>query len=307
MGRIVAVCTSEEKGTRKKDQKHGILLENFGLEHDAHAAHNNHRQVSLLAIESIDKMREKGANVGPGDFGENLVTEGIELFTLPIGTRLLINNEILGQVTQIGKECHAHCAIYQQLGDCIMPREGIFMRVLKGGEVKNSDSIEVADQIITVAVLTISDKGSKGEREDKSGPAIMEIMECKNGMVIDYKIIPDEKEMIVDTLKDWADGIAPDLILTTGGTGFSRRDVTPEATLAVIEKETPGFAEVMRRSSMEKTPHAMLSRAVSGIRGKSIIINLPGSPKAVRENLEAILPALPHGGGNLTGDKLGVR
>lgn len=295
MAEIIAVCRSEKKGTRKKDIGSGNLIAHFGMENDAHAAFGQHRQISLLAWESIEKMRQKGADVGCGDFGENIVTEGLELFTLPVGTRLLIGESVLGEVSQIGKNCHSHCEIYKQIGDCIMPREGIFVRILKGGEVKKGDSIRIADEKITVGILTISDKGSRGEREDLSGPAIAEIMNRANGMVVESGLVPDEKEQIAATLVKWVYEKSPDIIFTTGGTGLSARDVTPEATKEVIEKEIPGFAEVMRGESLKKTPHAMLSRAVAGIRCNTIIINLPGSPKAVRENLEAILPALPHG------------
>ena len=153
-----------------------------------------------------------------------------------------------------------------------------------------------------VAILTISDKGSKGEREDSSGPLIQEMIKDLPAEVTHYEIIPDEKEMIVQALKKSADQLKTDLILTTGGTGMSPRDVTPDATRLVIEKEVPGFAEAMRAESLKKTPHAMISRAIAGIRGSTLIINLPGSPKSVRENLAVILPALSHALSKLKGD-----
>jgi molybdenum cofactor synthesis domain-containing protein len=153
-----------------------------------------------------------------------------------------------------------------------------------------------------VAILTISDRGSKGEREDSSGPLIQEMVRNLPGDVIHYEIIPDEKDEIAEALKKSADRLKADLILTTGGTGLSPRDVTPDATLKVIDKEVPGFAEAMRAESLKKTPHAMISRAIAGIRGSSFIVNLPGSPKSVRENLSVILPALPHALSKLKGD-----
>ncbi|NLI14126.1 MAG: MOSC domain-containing protein [Peptococcaceae bacterium] len=142
MGIIKAVCTSPEKGMRKKDKGEGILVKEHGLQDDAHSG-PWHRQVSLLALESIEKMRAMGLDVGPGDFAENLTTEGINLVELPIGTRLKIGSDAVGEVTQIGKECHNRCAIFYQAGDCVMPREGIFIRVLEGGQVKTGDTIEV--------------------------------------------------------------------------------------------------------------------------------------------------------------------
>ncbi|MDF9409170.1 MOSC domain-containing protein [Pelotomaculum isophthalicicum JI] len=142
MGIIKAVCASPDKGMRKKNIGQGLLIEEHGLNGDAHAG-DWHRQVSLLAIESINKMRALGLEVGPGDFAENLTTEGIDLVNLPLGTRLRIGDSAIGEVTQIGKECHNHCAIYYQAGDCVMPREGIFIRVLGGGTIKVGDQINI--------------------------------------------------------------------------------------------------------------------------------------------------------------------
>jgi len=147
---------------------------------------------------------------------------------------------------------------------------------------------------LKVGILTLSDKGSRGEREDISGKVIREIIATIHGDVEQYDVIPDERNLIEDYLKHYADELNLDLVVTTGGTGLSKRDVTPEATMAVIDKEIPGMAEEMRRVSRQKTPHAMLSRAVVGARGNSIIVNLPGSPKGVRENLESIIQIIPH-------------
>lgn len=154
--------------------------------------------------------------------------------------------------------------------------------------------------MITVAVLTLSDKGSRGEREDLSGPMIAEMLSSINAEIKYSEMLPDEKNLIKERLIKYTHDV--DLILTTGGTGLSPRDVTPEATLEVIEKEIPGVAEVMRYEGLKKTPRSMLSRAVAGVRGKTLIINLPGSPKAVQENLEVILQVIPHAVEKIKGD-----
>lgn len=146
-----------------------------------------------------------------------------------------------------------------------------------------------------VAIITVSDKGSKGEREDLSGKLIEDAVKSQGMAVVLKEIIPDEYDVICTKIVDAIDKLQADVVLTTGGTGFSHRDVTPEATKAVIDREAPGFAEIMRSESYKVTPRAMLSRAASGIRGQSLIINLPGSSKAVKECLEVILPAIPHG------------
>ena len=145
MGRILAVCRSDAKGTSKEPVGEGLLQEQYGLVGDAHADSDTHRQVSLLALSSIEKMRHLGLDLNAGDFAENLTVEGIELASLPIGTRLALGQSVLLEVTQIGKECHTGCAIFQQIGKCIMPSEGIFARVIKGGPVKTGDEITVLE------------------------------------------------------------------------------------------------------------------------------------------------------------------
>ena len=143
MAKIIAVCKSKKKGTRKEDVKEGYIHQNYGLADDAHADCCSHRQVSLIAIESIGKMRDLGFDVGPGDFAENLTTEGIDLPSVPVGTEVSVGKEVLLEVTQIGKECHTKCAIYHQLGQCIMPEEGVFAKVIHGGLVRTGDEIKV--------------------------------------------------------------------------------------------------------------------------------------------------------------------
>jgi molybdenum cofactor synthesis domain-containing protein len=147
---------------------------------------------------------------------------------------------------------------------------------------------------LLVGILTVSDRSSRGERPDASGPALAEAVLAEGWQILRRDIVPDELERLKDVLKAWADSGEMDLVLTTGGTGFSPRDVTPEATLAVIERTAPGLAEAMRAASLRVTPHAMLSRAAAGIRRRTLIVNLPGSPKGAVENLGVILPVLPH-------------
>ena len=297
MGKIYAVCSSANKGERKKNVARGHLLPGLGLEGDAHAGFN-HRQVSLLALESIEKMAAMGLLVGPGDFAENLTTTGIKLPELPVGTRLKIGPGVILRVTQIGKECHNRCAIYDQAGDCVMPREGIFAEVLQGGPVKAGDTIEVRPTY-NFGVITASDKGAAGEREDLSGPAAGEVL-TPWGDVVSYKVASDDREILVATMKNMVEeGL--DAIFTTGGTGLSPRDVTPEATLEVVDRLVPGIAEAIRRETAAVTAKAMLSRGVAGICGRTLIVNLPGSPKAVRECLNVLAPVLDHAFEILTG------
>jgi MOSC domain-containing protein YiiM len=143
MARIIAVCKSKKKGTRKKPIAEGLIRENFGLDGDGHANGTTHRQISLLAVESIDKMHNLGVEIGPGVFAENLTTQGIDLVSLPVGTYVYIGKQIILELTQIGKECHTRCAIYRQAGCCIMPQEGIFAKVIRGGMVRAGDPIRI--------------------------------------------------------------------------------------------------------------------------------------------------------------------
>ena len=302
-GRVVAVCISEKKGTQKKQVPSVKLLPDWGIENDAHAG-KWHRQVSLLALEKIEEFRSRGAEVEFGAFGENIIVEGFDLRTVPVGTRFRIGNALL-ELSQIGKACHSHCEIYKVMGDCIMPREGVFTEVLEGGEVKPGDEVTMIpaapDRPFTAAVITLSDRGFRGEREDKSGPLIAETLQNSGYKVIETLLLPDGRPRLEAELKRLADQRQVNVIFTTGGTGFSERDLTPEATIEVSDRMAPGIGEALRYYSLQITPKAMLSRQTAGIRKKTLIVNLPGSPKACRENLEFLLGPLEHGLGILRG------
>ena len=297
MGKVIAICTSPARGTQKKPVPSARFTVDWGIEGDAHGG-RWHRQVSLLSADKIEAFNARGANVQPGAFGENLVVEGFDFRSLPVCT-LLRCGSVLLEMTQIGKECHSHCEIYKKMGECIMPREGVFARVLVPGEIHVGDEMVLEPRTVPrpwqAAVVTLSDKGARGERKDESGPAIARRLEEAGYEVVEQLLLADEAGALRAQLIRLADQRQLDLILTTGGTGFGPRDITPEATLAVADRTAPGIAEAMRAASLAITPRAMLSRATAGIRGRTLIVNLPGSPKAARENLEAVLPTLAHG------------
>ena len=303
-GKIVALCISEARGTVKHAVPEVKLIKDFGIEGDAHAGHW-HRQVSLLSAEQVaafnERIVESKAGIKPaisGTFGENILVSGIDLRNLPVGT-LLKAGEVVLKLSQIGKECHSHCQIFQRVGDCIMPREGVFATVEHAGSLKPGMEITVelptVDAPLRAAVITLSDKGSIGERVDTSGPRAAELLAQAGYEVVEQVLLPDVQAKIERELKRLADSRQVDLILTTGGTGMAPRDVTPEATLAVATRNVPGIAEAIRAGSLAITKRAMLSRGVSVLRNNTLIVNLPGSKKAVEEALELVLPTLEHG------------
>lgn len=303
-GIVRGICISEKRGTKKKEVNEAVFVQDYGIQEDAHAE-NWHRQVSLLSYDKIEAFRAKGAEVSFGDFGENVIIEGFDFRSLPVGTRFTCNDVVL-EMTQIGKECHSHCQIYHEMGDCIMPREGVFAKVLHGGTVKVGDKVEMTEvtkeRPFQAAVITLSDSGVRGERVDESGPCICQILEEAGYEVVETVLIADEQKVLEKHLKRLADMRQVDLILTTGGTGFSPRDITPEGTIAVADRLAPGIAEAIRAYSMQITKRAMLSRGASVIRKKTLIVNLPGSKKAVKESLDCIMSELGHGISVLRGD-----
>lgn len=304
---IISINISHEKGERKKPVDGAELQAGHGIAGDAHAG-DWHRQVSLLALESIQSMKDKGLDVGPGDFAENITTEGIVLPSLVPGTRLRLGPALV-EVTQIGKECHNRCEIFRQAGDCVMPREGIFARVLEGGAIGAGQQIAVLDEPaqpaepapapdspknFTAAVVTVSDSCFRGEREDGSGELLAGLLAGAGAASVERILVPDDRQQITDALRKLCREDGVDLVITTGGTGVAPGDQTPEATREVIEREAPGFAEAIRAESLKITPRAMLSRAVSGICGATLVINFPGSPRACEESFAVIEPVLEH-------------
>ena len=225
MGKLLAICTSPQRGTVKTEVESARLTPEWGIETDAHGG-NWHRQVSLLSAEKIENFRKK-IWVDYGAFGENLVIEGFDFRNLPVTSRFAIGDVVL-EMTQIGKECHNDCVIKQQTGECIMPREGVFAKVLHGGHIKVGDEMELIPRAEPLpwqaAVITLSDKGARGEREDKSGPAIVQRLEAEGYEVVEQILLADDAAALKTTLTRLADQRQLDLILTTGGTGFGPRD-----------------------------------------------------------------------------------
>jgi molybdopterin adenylyltransferase len=296
-GRIVAVCASARVHVAKDEVPAARVVENHGLEGDAHAG-TWHRQVSFIDMAQVDIVRRRIPGIRHGAFGENFVVEGIDLGAAGPGTRLRLGSEVLVEVSQIGKICHDRCAIYNTVGDCPMSSEGVFGRVLRGGEVKRGDPalVErlVGRQVPQCAVVVASDRCSRGETDDTAGEILMTMLEGSGFHALEKVVVPDDREAIKGALVRLCDERGVDVVLTCGGTGMTPRDVTPEATREMIDREVPGFSEAIRMVPFAKVPRAILSRGLSGLRGRTLIINLPGSEKGARESLEVVLPALGH-------------
>ena len=266
MGKVIAVCTSDRKGIQKKDVSTAHFSAEWGIDGDAHAG-KWHRQISLLSADKIEAFNKRGANVIPGAFGENLVVEGFDFRALPVGT-LLRCNDVLLEMTQIGKECHSHCEIYKKMGDCIMPREGVFARVLEPGTISVGDEMTIVPREghfpWQAAVITLSDKGAAGERKDESGPAIAQRLRDAGYAVVEEVLIPDDERILKQQLMRLCDQRQLDLILTTGGTGSAAQ----EAIRAAADKAAPSIT-------------------ASAVRGKTLII---GSPE---ERMDALMDSAP--------------
>ena len=296
-GIVKAICISTDRGTEKYAVEQANFIKDYGIEGDAHAG-KWHRQVSLLSYNKVEEFNAKGGNVADGAFGENVLVSGLDFKNLPVGTILKCGDVVL-EMTQIGKECHSHCNIFHRVGDCIMPREGVFAIVKNGGVMKNGDIMSAelpqTDAPLRAAIMTLSDKGFAGERVDESGPKATAMLQAVGYEIVETLLLPDEQKEIERELIRLADSRQVDLIITTGGTGMSVRDCTPEATLAVATRNVPGIAEAIRAGSVAITKRAMLGRGASVLRNNTLIVNLPGSVKAVQESIEIVLPELEHG------------
>jgi len=295
--KVLSVNISEKKGTIKLPVDK-ISLSNIGVKGDAHSG-NWHRQVSLLGRESFEKMESPaGRKLQYGEFAENITTEGFLLYQMkPFD--LLISGSMILEVTQIGKKCHGtNCAIYQETGNCVMPKEGIFCRVIQGGELQEGDILEYHPKVIKVHIITLSDRASQGIYEDKSGPLLKKLSEdffVGNGrqVSVENTIIPDDEEQLKALLKLLISRDT-DLIFTTGGTGIGPRDITPDVIKSVLDKEIPGIMEMIRVKYGMQFPNALVSRSIAGVAGKTLIYALPGNPKAVKEYADEIFKTVEH-------------
>ncbi len=295
--KILSVNISEKKGTIKKPVE-SIQLSEFGVNGDAHSG-KWHRQVSLLAAESIVKFSvEASRKILYGEFAENITTEGLLLHECRPLDRF-VNDSVELEVTQIGKKCHGdNCSIFREVGNCVMPKEGIFARVVSNGELRAGDELEYLPKIINIRIITLSDRASAGEYADKSGPQIRTVAAnffsgIKRLTAIENRLIPDDAEQLTNEIR-LAIAERADVIFTTGGTGIGPRDITPETVRPMLDKEIPGIMELIRvKYGMEK-PAAILSRSIAGVSGKTLIYCLPGSVKAVTEYCNEILPTIEH-------------
>jgi len=295
--KVLSINISGKKGTIKNPVPEA-LINKFGILNDAHSG-DWHRQISLLSAESIAKFsKEANRKINYGEFAENITTEGIDLLKVSLLDRFIIGNVEL-ELTQIGKSCHgSNCAIYREVGNCVMPKEGIFCRVISEGTIKQGDTIIYRPKTFHFSIITLSDRASIGVYEDKSGPKIKEIIaqhfqNTNRKFVIETTIIPDDPELIKNLiLKAKKDNV--DCIITTGGTGIGKRDITPEVIKPLLDKEISGIMDYIRMKYGVDKPNALLSRSIAGIIDNSLIYALPGSPKAVEEYMNEIIKTLEH-------------
>ena len=296
-GEVVSVNTSEDKGTIKHPVDE-VVFDPYGIVGDAHAG-PWHRQVSLLGQTSIDRFAgEMGRTLQPGEFAENITVDGIDIASSAVFDRFSIGDVEL-EVTQIGKKCHGDaCAIYREVGKCVMPKEGIFCRVLHGGSVRPGDVVLYEPKVLRFLLITLSDRASRGEYEDRSGPHARQLVEefiaeSRWQGEIETQIMPDDAEQLRDSVRAACQS-GVDVILTLGGTGVGPRDITPETVAPLCDKLIPGIMEAIRMKFGQQNKRALLSRGIAGLAGKTLIYTLPGSVRAVEEYIQEILGTLEH-------------
>ena len=296
-GEVISVNVSTVKGTAKTPAEL-IEINELGVMGDAHAG-RWHRQVSLLAAESIGAfVKQSGRETKPGEFAENITLRGVDLGAAAVLDRFHIGPVEL-ELTQIGKDCHGHaCEIFQEVGQCVMPTEGVFCRVVRGGTVRPGDAVEHIVRPLRVLIITLSDRASAGEYEDRSGPRAAELLSEFLGPArwheqIDSLLLPDEPDRLNAALRRAvADGV--DLVFTLGSTGVGPRDIAPEIVAAASDKTLPGIMEHIRAKFGADKPAARLSRSVAGVAGQTQIYAVPGSVRAVSEYLSEILQTVEH-------------
>ena len=295
--KVISVNISEEKGTVKKPCKI-VKIGRNGIVNDAHSG-DWHRQISLLSKESIDEFALiNGREYLPGEFAENITVSGMKMNECRPGDSIEGNGVKL-MITQIGKRCHGGgCAIYNETGTCVMPKEGVFAKVLTPGEITEGETLRYIPYRFRIAVITLSTRASAGEYPDKSGPEILKLIdnfskmnrrECEST----YRLIPDNAQLLKELIEEFT-GDNYNFIFTTGGTGVGPSDITPEVIKPLLDYEIPGIMEYIRVKYGADLPAALLSRGVSGISGDTFIFTLPGSVKAVNEYMNEITPLMEH-------------
>jgi molybdenum cofactor synthesis domain-containing protein len=296
-GKVVSVNISEEKGTVKRPVEE-ILIDKTGVVADAHAG-LWHRQVSMLAQEDIAGFsKEMGREIKPGEFAENISITGIDLGQAAVLDKIQIN-EVELEVSQIGKKCHGDaCAIFQEVGKCVMPKKGIFCRVVKGGKIKAGDPVDYLPRAFRFLIITLSDRAFAGQYKDRSGPHAKSILEqyfadkrwhCQ----FDSVLLDDDAAKLRNELTKAIDDQI-DVIFTLGGTGIGQRDIAPETISSLCDKNIPGIMENIRIKFGADKPSALLSRSVAVTADKTQIYALPGSVRAVEEYLGEILKTMEH-------------
>ena len=295
--RVASVNIAGQKGTGKHPVSE-IRIEKNGVKDDAHYGQEC-REISVLGQESIDRFaKETGRKTAPGDFAENITTRGMDLGCVSVLDRFVSGTLVL-EVSQIGKTCHGNtCAIFKEVGTCVMPKEGIFCRVIEGGALKPGDRLEYQPRELRIAVVTMSDRASRGEYEDRSGPLVQDLLEeffqgRRWHPRFERVLLPDDAARLGEKL-DALCSDGTDIIITCGGTGVGPRDVTPEVVTAFCEKTVPGIMDSIRAKFGSEKPNALLSRSVAGIKGTTIVYALPGSVGAVREYVPELLKTMEH-------------